>query len=201
MKSLQIITSAIALAAMAMPAYAQEFTGPSVGVQGGWNKTDVRNPQSELGPLALEGSKDAFVGGAFIAYDYEVVPNVVIGAQADFSIGANDEIEYLTSVGSVTLDPKRSIDLTARAGYVILPGTLLYARGGYTNARVRTTMTVGGTTSSGSEDRDGWTVGGGVERYVWKNVSARVEYRYADLSDGDGKFDRHQVLLGIGYRF
>lgn len=200
MKLLRTFIPTLALFA-AMPANAQDFSGPSIGLQAGWNKTDVRNPQTTLGPVLLDESKDAFVGGVFLAYDHEVVPNVVIGAQADFSIAAEDEIEQLRGSTRVTLDPKRSIDLTARAGYVIAPGTLLYARGGYTNARVRTTVTAAGRTTVDSEDRDGWTIGGGVERYIWRNVSARIEYRYADLSDGDGKFDRHQVLLGAAYRF
>jgi outer membrane immunogenic protein len=46
-------------------------------------------------------------------------------------------------------------------------------------------------------------VGGGVERKLLDNVSARVEYRYSDLGDNSdtGKFERHQVLAGIAYRF
>jgi outer membrane immunogenic protein len=44
-------------------------------------------------------------------------------------------------------------------------------------------------------------VGGGVEQAITDNISARIEYRYSDLSDGDGKFDRHQALVGVAYRF
>jgi outer membrane immunogenic protein len=36
-----------------------------------------------------------------------------------------------------SVDPKYSFDVTERAGYLVDPKTLLYVRGGYTNARVR----------------------------------------------------------------
>jgi len=51
-----------------------------------------------------------------------------------------------------------------------------------------------------SENRDGWLVGGGLERRFTDRISARIEYRYLDLSDGDGRFERHQLLTGITWR-
>src|SRR3546814_19660714 len=69
-----------------------------------------------------------------------------------------------TGAALVTVDPKRSLDLTARAGYLVTDNTLLYARGGYTNARVRTSFDGAAGFRSATENRDGWMVGGGVER-------------------------------------
>src|SRR3546814_4281481 len=55
---------------------------------------------------------------------------------------------------------------------------------------------------SATENRDGWMVGGGVERAISDNVSARLEYRYADLSEGD-RSEEHtselQSLMRISY--
>jgi len=182
-------------------ASAQDFTGPSIGVQAAWSSASVRNPTTDLGTATIDESKDAFVGGVFVGYDQQVLPSVVIGVQADLNFGASDKIVRSSAASAVTLDPKRDIDLTARAGYLVTPDTLLYVRGGYTNTRVETTLRSGSAIRTSSEDRDGWLVGGGVERILWDRVSARLEYRYSDLSDGDGKFDRHQVLFGVAYRF
>ncbi|MBB5711852.1 outer membrane protein [Sphingomonas xinjiangensis] len=202
MKSFLIIPALIAgITGLAGTASAQEFNGPSVGVQLGWGKTDVRNPDTEIGTATIDRTRDAFVGGVFVGYDQEVLPSVVIGAQADLTLAADDELTRRTATSSVTLDPKLAFDLTLRAGYVVAPSTLLYVRGGYANARVRTTISDPRGVRSDSSNRDGWTVGGGLERVIWDRVSARLEYRYADLSDGDGKFDRHQVLVGASYRF
>jgi outer membrane immunogenic protein len=98
-------------------------------------------------------------------------------------------------------DPKYSFDLTARAGYLVNPQTLLYARGGYTNARLRTTVTDAAGILSDSDNRDGWLAGAGVEREVAQKLSARLEYRYSKLSEGTGKDQRHRVLAGLSYRF
>ena len=36
-------------------------------------------------------STDTFVGGAFLAYDYEVAPRIVIGGQAEFNVATSDD--------------------------------------------------------------------------------------------------------------
>ena len=125
----------------------------------------------------------------------------MIGAEAGFQVGAEDKIVRDTEAALLTVDPKRSIDLTARAGYLVNDNTLIYGRGGYTNARVNTSIEDAAGLRSASENRDGWLVGGGVEHALTDNLSARVEYRYSDLSEGDAKFDRHQALFGVSYRF
>ena len=137
----------------------------------------------------------------FAGYDYKVSPRFVLGAEAGVQFGADDSIVRDNGAARITIDPKRSLDLTARAGYLMTDNTMLYARGGYTNARVQTSVENAGGIRSASANRDGWLVGGGIEHALSDDVSARAEYRYSDLSEGDGKFDRHQALFGIAYRF
>jgi len=76
-------------------------------------------------------------------------------------------------------------------------------RGGYANTRARLARDVGGIAVSQKDNLDGWFVGGGVERKLLDNVSTRLEYRYADFGNTDdiGKYERHQVLAGVAYRF
>jgi len=130
-----------------------------------------------------------------------VMPRVVIGAQAEFNLAASDDFGAVGEAAALRLDPRYSFDLTARAGYLVTPETLIYLRGGYSNARVRTTILTDSKETSSSDNRDGWMVGGGVERMITDHVSARLEYRYADLGEGPDKFERHQVLVGAAYRF
>jgi outer membrane immunogenic protein len=202
MKRILSSVAAVALAfGLGSAASAEPFNGPFVGVQAGWNQDDLGTPSTEFGDVAVGRSQDSFSGGVFAGYDYKVSPRVVIGAEAGVQFGADDSIVHDTGTARVTVDPKRSLDLTARAGYLVTDNTLVYARGGYTNARVRTAIDDAAGFRAASENRDGWLVGGGVERAISDNVSARLEYRYSDLSEGDGKFDRHQALFGIAYRF
>ncbi|SEJ81289.1 outer membrane immunogenic protein [Sphingobium sp. AP50] len=196
-----LIPALAAVAAISGAAHAQDFNGPFVGAQAGWNKSDVRDPGTGVGITQIDQSRDSFVGGVFAGYDREIAPSIVLGGQADFNIGASDDITQRTALGATRLDPKWGFDLTARAGYIVAPKTLVYLRGGYANERVRTSVSNASGIRTDSANRDGWTVGGGVERIVWNKVSARLEYRYADLGSQGGKWDRHQVLIGAAYRF
>src|SRR5690606_12966639 len=121
--------------------------------------------------------------------------------EAGVQFSKNDELSANTDAARFTLDPKRSIDLTARAGYLASDNTLLYARGGYTNARGASSVQAVSGITRVNEKREGWLVGGGVEHALTDTLSARAEYRYSDLSEGDHKFDRHQALFGFSYRF
>ena len=126
---------------------------------------------------------------------------MVIGVEGGLDFASDDDLHSLASGNSFTIDPKRSFDLTARAGYLTDPSTLVYARGGYTNARTENSLVTAAGTATAYDNRDGWLLGGGVERQFMSNASARLEYRYSDLSEGDGNFDRHRVLAGVSYRF
>jgi outer membrane immunogenic protein len=185
---------AAAFAGWSAQASAQDFNGPSVGIQGGLNETDVRLSGGDR-------TRDSFVGGGFLGYDHQVTPHIVIGAQAEFNMAADDSFGRSDGTTAVRIDPRYSFDLTARAGYLVTPATLVYLRGGYSNARVRTTVDTASAARTTTDNRNGWLIGGGVERMIWSRVSARMEYRYSDLSDGGAKFDRHQVLFGVAYRF
>ncbi|MBB3955581.1 outer membrane protein [Novosphingobium sediminicola] len=187
--------AAVALAAVAAPAAAnaQSFTGPFVGVQGGWEENDVRNPGTALGVTPLAQTSDTGTLGVFMGYDHEVYPRIVVGAQAE----VNFPISSRFGNGLAAISPKRSVDLSLRAGYLVTPKTLAYVRGGYSNTLVG--ANIGNLHSS--DDRDGWLLGGGVERKLTDKVSARLEYRYTDFSEGNGKFDRHQIMAGVAYRF
>lgn len=202
---MKYVLSSVAAAALAVglaaPAAAEPFNGPFVGAQVGWSQHDAGAPTTPLGDLPIDGSKDAATGGVYAGYDAKLGSNFVVGAEAGVQFSKNDELSANTDAARFTLDPKRSIDLTARAGYLAGDNTLLYARGGYTNARVASSVQdVSGITRV-NENRDGWLVGGGVEHAFTDNLSARAEYRYSDLSEGDHKFDRHQALFGFSYRF
>jgi len=125
-----------------------------------------------------------------------LAPRVVVGAQAELNFPFTAHI----SDGVTSVQPKRSVDLSVRAGYLVDPQTLVYARGGYVNQRETTVVaTIPATYASGNQN--GWMLGAGVERALTTNVTARVEYRYTDLSEGNGKWDRHQVLAGVAYHF
>jgi len=195
------VAAGIAAASLASTASAAEFNGPFVGAQVGWTSNEVKNPETSLGSVPLEDDQQSITGGIYAGYDRKVADHVVIGVEGGLDFASDDDLHSSLAGNSFTIDPKRSFDLTARAGYLTDPSTLVYARGGYTNARTENSLVNAAGTATAYDNRDGWLVGGGVERQFMSNASARLEYRYSDLSEGDGNFDRHRVLAGVSYRF
>lgn len=194
--------AALALTGLAAtsPAMAQNFNGPSIGAQGGWVQNDLRNPKTDLGVVPIEAKRDSGTLGAFAAYDREF-DHFVLGGEVGAQFGTSDRVNGSSGTRRLQIDPRRSFDASLRGGYLVDRKTLVYVRGGYTNDRVRTTIATPSSTIAASENKGGWLAGAGVERVIVPHISARVEYRYADLSGGDGKYDRHQMLTGIAWRF
>lgn len=198
------ILAAIALAATATPAFAQDaqpFEGPFIGASAGWNRAEAAGRTEGGQPLDGEAARDSVVIGAFAGYDHKVVDRVVLGAEAGFSIALDDSSAGRSAGNQITLDERYSFDLTGRAGYLVTDDVLIYARGGYANSRVRTEIEQAGSIATRSDNRDGWLVGGGAEYAISPNIRARVEYRYSDFGSDGRNSERHQTLVGISYKF
>ena len=202
---MRISTSAILATILAAPlataVSAAQFDGPYVGAQVGWQSEKMRDVKSSFGVVPVDENKRSITGGVFAGYDKTINGRFVVGAEGGLDFASDDKVQSTVGGSNYSVDPKYSFDLTARAGYLVTPQTLLYVRGGYTNARVRTTITNAAGIQSASDTEDGWLAGAGVERAIAQNVSARLEYRYSKLSEGDGKDQRHRVLAGLSYRF
>ena len=115
-----------------------------------------------------------------------------------------------------SVDAGRDIYVGGRVGFKATPKTLIYAKGGYTNARFNVVGTDGTTETSRHLDADGWRVGAGVEQKLGPRTFAKVEYRYSNYNKGEVDFedpnvpdssrfdidtDRHQVVASVGVRF
>lgn len=188
-------------AGFATAASAAEFDGPVVGAQLGWQSEKLEYPDTSFGQVPIDDKKQSVTGGLFAGYDKKINDRVVVGAEAGLDFASDDEVQSSIAGTSYSVDPKHSIDLTARAGFLANPQTLVYARGGYTNARFRTTITDVAGIQSESSSQDGWLAGAGIERQITDHASARVEYRFSKLSEGDGEDKRNRVLAGLTYRF
>jgi outer membrane immunogenic protein len=192
----------LAAAAIAGPAAAQEatnFNGPFIGVQLGWQQDRLSLDLSTVPTSTVRAKGDGLAYGGQLGYDLNLGGGV-IGVETSIT-GRTGTNRFPT----FDLDAGRTINVTARAGVLVAPDALLYARGGYSNARFSVVKPTGP-----SENRDGYTVGAGFEKMLGKNVSARVEYNYSDYGNdtlpGTGgpstlNYHRHAVMTGVNFRF
>jgi outer membrane immunogenic protein len=200
----RIAFALLAGAALAAPAVAQDaaknFNGPVIGAQLGWQQDRQSLTTSTVPPTTARASGDGLAYGGQAGWDFQVGSSAVLGLEASIT-GRTGSNRFPT----FDLEAGRTINATARAGWLITPEGLLYARGGYSNARFNIRNPAGA-----SETRDGYLIGAGYEHMLAKNVSARVEYNYADYGNdnlpgiGGGarlNYHRHAVMTGVNVRF
>jgi outer membrane immunogenic protein len=108
---------------------------------------------------------------------------------------------------TLSLKSGRDLYIGGRIGYPVAESFLLYAKGGYTNARVKAVLTDGRDKESDGINLDGYRIGAGVE-YTRSKRFLRLEYRYSDygkveIEDIDTGISvrRHQVAVTAGLRF
>jgi len=196
----KLVFAALAASAFATPAFAQDapFTGLRAEGVVGYDKVKDGTGQDA-------GSSDGVTYGGAIGYDLQI-GGAVIGAEAELTGSTTDtRADSLLVAGDrLTVDMGRDIYLGGRVGVAVTPTTLLYAKAGYTNARVETTYETAVSRTRISEDMEGYRLGAGAEVALSGNMYLKGEYRYSNYGSIDGydiDVDRHQVVAGIGIRF
>lgn len=194
-------TAALGLG-LAAPAFAQDsakapFTGVRVEALGGYDNLSSGNDNSD--------GKDGFVYGGALGYDAQV-GGVVLGVDGEIT-GSTTKVRaanVLTAGDRIRVGAGRDLYVGGRIGFVATPRTLIYAKAGYTNARLDVDYAVGTARIKDHTDLDGYRVGAGVEYNVTPQAYVKAEYRYSHYGKADDyniDANRNQVLAGIGYRF
>ena len=208
--------SSIALAAPAVAQDNSTFTGPRIEGIVGYDSTRTGSSNDIDNADDIDQSIDDVAYGVGVGYDF-AVGGAVVGVEGEW-LESEAKSDYdttaFTNFGVRNIDAGRDLYIGARAGVLATPSTLIYAKGGYTNARMNVLATDNTTDVGTNVDLDGWRVGGGIEQAFGENLYGKVEYRYSNYEEGEFEapsgmesdrfnvdLDRHQVMLGVGYRF
>jgi outer membrane immunogenic protein len=159
--------------------------------------------------------------GLMAGYNWILDNNILLGVEADYDgQGKVSDRSYqrfygLTNTRFTATTKLTSVaSLRARLGYSFSKQALIYATAGYAAARVNRKWHDYLTQDSESHSawQDGWTAGLGVEYLLLQNLSAGLEYRYAEYGTEKVKanlwneqykqrLSAQSLRLGIAYRF
>lgn len=212
------VIAALFAASLATPALAQDtdptFTGPRIEGTLGYDHVGAGSSVSNNN--GRDDQKiDGLLYGGGIGYDF-AAGGAVIGVEGEItgSTAKSEQRSYTGTFGFGRVKAGRDLYAGVRAGILASPNTLVYVKGGYTNAKLN--VLAGDTTQTTDTNfkLDGWRVGAGAERALSGNSFAKLEYRYSNYDNArlqygngatSGRFDvdtdRHQVVASYGIRF
>ena len=201
------LAAAVLMTGVAAPAFAQDapptpvsrapFTGLRAEVLGGYDHLSAGRGDA--------ASSNGFAYGGQVGYDAQF-RGVVVGVEGEVMGSTTDTRTdgLLTAGDRLRIDAGRDLYAGARVGFAAGDRALIYAKGGYTNARIEARYDDATTSVRSHQDLDGYRVGGGVEYQIAPTTYVKAEYRYSHYGRADGydiDVDRHQVLAGLGVRF
>lgn len=169
------------------------YLGASVG--GGWSDTSLTWQIPALGETRYPSQSDSGVAvGGYLGAQHQF-GNIVAGVEVSYSGPALESSEIIFEGGQDRLFTMKANELftaTGKLGYAF-GRSLLYAKGGYASAKLNLNMFRASDLEpqAASKSRaDGWTIGGGLEYMVRKDITVGAEYTYVQLDD-----DRSNVNL------
>jgi len=200
-KKIIAISTAGMIAAFAAPAMAQDakpFDGPYVAAMGGWDR-----PRANV-PIGEPVGKSGVLFGGVVGYDKNI-NGAVLGVEGEYSDSTTKKTlgNLIVPGDSARLKTGRDLYAGVRIGGEVVPGFMLYAKGGYTNAEFKGSYDNGVNLFSGKDKLEGYRLGAGVETNV-SGLLARLEYRYSSYGhyeDTGVKPRRSQIAAMVGYRF
>jgi outer membrane immunogenic protein len=181
-----------------VPYASYNWTGFYAGVEAGpsWGSEQVTRVDGGVAfpngftdsPVNLSG----FLGGVYAGYNYQI-NQFVFGVDGDYTwadlTGSGSDASPLVagSVAHENVTVNWIATVTGRLGYAV-NDWLLFVKGGgawagWSSGGDRTLASGAVTDSSSSSDnRDGWTVGGGFEYAFLPHASLKLEYDYVGLN-------------------
>jgi outer membrane immunogenic protein len=192
--------------------YAYNWTGFYIGGHAGGGWSDRCLTLAIGGEACADGS--GFLGGGQVGFNFQSGQFVfgvefsgsIADINGDSTSGSLPNGWYYSSAG------KSLLMLTGRVGYSV-DRALFYITGGGAWARNSVDFYNGaGGVASVDFDRQGWTIGAGIEYAFSPNWSMAAQYNFVDLGSKDIFFptpgvyasvsqDLHMATLRLNYRF
>jgi outer membrane immunogenic protein len=213
-----------AASAIAGPAFAQDynFSGVRGEARVGWDNVRANatapDPDDDDETVSAGESDDGIGYGLEIGYDYQSYGGFVAGIYGGVDFSNAGRCAEVLGDDLGCFEPGRNLTAGVRAGFALGESVLVYAKGGYSNGRLRFDYDADVDDDDNDlfalrRNRHGWHIGGGFEVALSRNLYMKAEYTYTDYgrltyTDPDDEdltarigASRHQATAGIGVRF
>lgn len=189
-------------AATSVPALADPFSGLYAGAQVG--SDNYKAKVEGTNGLSIDGiGVTGLEGGLFAGFDVPLGSALFVGVEGNALISG---AKASADLGGTTLEAKANwtYGVSGRIGTKLGERTALYARAGWSDTHFK--LYEDGT-KVWSAQKSGLLVGGGLEHYVSKHSSLRVEYGYTMYGTLDAsptqsvKANNQQISIGYAVHF
>ena len=164
------------------PAGAFDWSGPYIGINGGFGFGQNFRAERGVGASSTPASISGILGGVTAGYNFQASSNFVFGIEGDYAL-SNLQADSLTSAsfsctgGDCKFNDDWLGTARARAGIAIGNKALLFATGGLAVGGVRDYSSASGASAS----MIGYAVGGGIETPLTDHLTAKIEALYVNL--------------------
>ena len=216
---------------LACPAAAQEtnFGGFRIDGRLGWTSTGAsatavnlaEDPAEDGDELIEVSASNGDVGyGLEAGYDMMIGRSpILVGIYGGVDLGSTSACAEIAGDDRACAETDLAFHAGLRAGYVVSPALMVYAKGGYSRGDldIRYDADVEDEDDvilDSSTNRNGFHLGGGFEIAFSRNFYGKLEYSYTDFGSATEAFDqpsilpgfsvgldRHQAVAGLGFRF
>lgn len=182
--------AALAAAALGTSAHAGDISGPRAELLVGYDHASMG-----FGEDSANANGVTFGGG--IGYDVALAARVSVGVDGEIT-GSTSKYTESNPLYSLGIKYGRDLYAGGRVTFQATKNVNLYAKVGYTNARVKFTGDDANDHFERSQNYNGVRAGVGAQVRVTGPVYGSLEYRYSNY---EADLSRHQVMAGVGYRF
>jgi len=217
------LAALVAATMVAAPSAAAGIGGARIEARLGWEQAKAKGAY-HLAPadatdepeiFSARSSKDGLSYGVELGYDALVGSSFILGAYAGLDLAKAELCGAFGEEDRGCLSRGRTFNIGLRAGIPIGDRAMVYAKGGYSNAKVELSYDSDVADEDNalfmaSKTSGGFHVGGGAELSFTANTYGKLEYAYTGFDSYDhieedlvaaADTDRHQLLVGLGLRF
>jgi outer membrane immunogenic protein len=191
------------------------WTGLWVGAYLGAG-ANTTNPTVTDGSASVDvgAAPKGFLGGVNAGINFQPSQVIVLGLYAEQDFANITGSGNMLGAFSVTNASNYLGAAGARAGYLLNPSSLLYAKGGFAWVGAKPDFAAIGTAKGISDTSFGWQIGGGLEHRLSANWSVKLEYDHTQAGDKQidipvrggvlssiNKYRIDKAVIGLNYLF